>query len=79
MKKEKIYYTDGKLKGYKIGNYYLLKHYTWGNKYDWLVSTKNIVYMACELMDAIQKKECFFVDSFKIGVEIINKKMNEAK
>ena len=74
MKKEKLYTGDGEnLRGYKIGNYYLLKHYTWGNKYEWLVSIENNTYMECEIMEALENKKCFFVDSFKDGLEKIEK------
>lgn len=76
MKKEKLYTTDGEsLRGYKIGDYYLLKQYTWGNKYNWIVTIQEYSYFNCELMDAIERKECFLVESMKDGIELINKKM----
>ena len=38
MKLEKLYDNDGEVKGYKLGDYYLMKHYcsiTNNNLYTW--------------------------------------------
>ncbi len=30
---------DGEVRGYKLGNYYLVKHYIWNNTYEWIINT----------------------------------------
>lgn len=38
-------YADD-IRGYKLGDWYLLKHYTWGNQYSWFISKECIMHMA---------------------------------
>lgn len=29
---------DKNVEGYKLGNYYLMKHYYWNNDYEWIIN-----------------------------------------
>ena len=31
-------YVDGSVDGYKLGKWYLMKHYYWGNSYEWIIN-----------------------------------------
>lgn len=41
---EKLRDSDGDIKGYKLGNNTLIKHYYWGNDYEWFVSREGREY-----------------------------------
>ena len=30
--------VDGNVDGYKLGNWYLMKHYYWANDYEWIIN-----------------------------------------
>lgn len=31
--------SEGIIEGYRLGNHYLMKHYTWNNNYSWIINT----------------------------------------
>ena len=42
---------DGAVRGYKLGNHYLIKHYVWGNEYEWIINKDGKdYYFAYEIM-----------------------------
>lgn len=68
MKIKKIEDYCGEI-GYKLGNYFLIKHYTWGNSFDWIISKENKHYMSCEIQKETDLGNVIFVDSCKEGKE----------
>ena len=49
MKIEKIRDYDGEIMGYKLGSFYLMKIYTWGNSYSWCINSDGrFYYYQCE-------------------------------
>ncbi len=67
---KKLLDTDNKVRGYEHNGKYLLKHYTWGNKFDWIISNKDFIkIMSCEITDLFDNGTIKFVDSFKQGKE----------
>lgn len=78
MKKEVLKKWNGDVRGYKIGDYYLLKHYTWGNKYNWIISKEDFyAIMSCEVGKLFDEKRIEFVPSKKDGIEIILNRLEE--
>lgn len=74
---KKILDYDGTVKGYQIGNYYLLKRYTFKNYFDWII-TKNFDdanLMMCEFDKKVNNNEIEFANSFKEGKEILLKRI----
>lgn len=70
MKLEKLYhFGDNKeVKGYKFGEYYLMKHYGWGNSYSWIINkTGENFYTSNEFSRAYDNGEVITVGSFKQG------------
>lgn len=64
----KVYDCDGYLNGYKMGEYYLMKHYTWGNKFDWIINkTGDTHYYEGEFWDKVDLKEVILCENFKDG------------
>lgn len=53
--------------GYKLGNYFLIKHYTWGNNYDWIISKEDKHFMSCEIQKEVDLGNIIFVNSCKDG------------
>ena len=74
MKIERL--NSSYVEGYNLGNYYLLKHYSWGNKYSWILSKKCTTYMNCEFNKAFDNGEIKFVGSCKHGKELLMKLFN---
>lgn len=68
MKMNKVYDYDGDLIGYEFNGYYLMKHYTWGNSYSWIINqTGEYVYCHCEFSRAYDRGEVIPVGNFKEG------------
>lgn len=72
VKFEKIRDYDDSVKGYRLGKYYLLKFYTWGNTYSWCV-TDTADIPATDLNMLKFEKEHFvkWVFSCKEGKEML--------
>ena len=67
MKLEKIKVLPNET-GYKLGEWYLLKHYTWGNKYNWFIAKElYVAIMSCEIGKLLDENKIEFVSSFKEG------------
>ena len=67
---KKLYNGYGEIRGYEYNNKYLLKHYTWGNKYSWIIADKDyIAIMSCEIGKLLDNGNIKFVDNFKIGMK----------
>ena len=67
----KIKDDDGDIRAYKIGDYYLAKHYSWNNYYDWVI-TKNLDYASGSTIDFNRRLELGdirFANSYKEGKE----------
>ena len=82
MKFEKIYWNIGdekELMGYKLGNLYLFKQYTWGNKYSWVISKEFYLHIgSCEIGKLYDEGKIMFVNSCKEGKEILINKFKES-
>lgn len=74
IKFEKIRDWDGEVKGYRLGKYYLLKHYTWNNYYCWGVTdTDEIPYSSVLLRKFEEEHFLRWVNSCKQGKELLIK------
>lgn len=75
MKLEKIYWNncgEKELRGYKLGDLYLLKQYTWGNKYSWVISKEYFLHIGSyEIGKLYDEGKIIFVDSCKEGKEYL--------
>lgn len=70
MKFEKIYDWDGEVRGYKLGDFYLMKHYHWGNNYSWIINkTGDTFYFGYEWDKAVRSGEVEMVLTCKQGKE----------
>lgn len=68
---------DGEVRGYKLGHHYLLKHYTWGNNYEWIINTTGkFFYYNWEFENAWRNGEIELVNSCKAGKEKLIKLEN---
>lgn len=69
MKFERIY-DDNEIKGYKYGNYYIMKCYFWANNYDWIINqTGDNHYCNVEFWEEIEKGNVVLCDSLKDAKE----------
>lgn len=69
---EKIRDTEGDVLGYKLGEFYLMKHYTWANNYEWIVNkTGQSHYFSCEFDNAMREGELILVDNFNDGKKML--------
>lgn len=61
---------EGNITGYNLGDYYLLKMYSWGNDYEWVLSQEEEypIYHH-ERQKKIENGDLVFVDSFKEGMQ----------
>lgn len=62
LKLKKIYDWDNEVAGYKLGDYYLMKHYYWGNEYQWIINKTGESYY-----HNYEKGDYITVRSFKDG------------
>jgi len=76
IKLETLRDFDGEVRGYKLGNYYLMKHYYYGNQYSWLVCKEDRNTWGYSLYDLINKGEVISVYSCKKGKELLVKLAN---
>lgn len=54
----KIYDCDGDVRAYKLGEWYLVKKYTWGNEYCWIINKTGRSYtFNSEYFEAYDKGE----------------------
>ena len=66
IKFEKIYDDDGVVSGYKCGELYIMKHYTWGNRYEWIVNKDGANhYFTCEFDKFVENGEVILCESLK--------------
>ena len=77
MKFEKVYSwwsIDKELIGYKLGDLYLLKNYTWGNTYDWVISKEKFIHIGSfEMGKLLDEGKIILVNSCKEGKELLLK------
>ena len=57
---------DGDVRGYRLGDYYLMKHYTWGNSYEWIINDNGQTHYYTYEGDKFET-----MPSFKAGVEVL--------
>ena len=76
LKEEKPKFTkirddeDGEVRGYRLGDWYLMKIYTWDNTYSWVINkTGRRVYQDCEFWKLVDEGEVETVGSCKEGKE----------
>ena len=76
MKKEKVRTSTGEVKGYKIGDWYLIKQYNYfGSGYSWYISKEDHgQIMSCVIGRLLDNKEIEFVESMKDGTRIIEER-----
>lgn len=78
MKKEKfevIRDWDNEVAGYKLGEYYLMKHYIWNNEYEWIINKTGVSsYFSCEFRDELDAGNIELVSSCKIGKQILRER-----
>ena len=68
IKFEVIRDYDGNVDGYKLGEWYLMKHYYWNNDYEWIINkTGKQHYTGYEFDKAQDNKEIEIVLSCKAG------------
>ena len=62
--------NENAVQGYKLGSHYLVKVYSWGNNYDWVINqTGQISYFEGEFSEALANGEVELVSSCKEGKE----------
>lgn len=70
MKFEKIYDCDGIVSGYKCGIYYIMKHYTWCNHYEWIINTDGTNhYCESEFWKEVDNQNIYLCESLKQAKE----------
>lgn len=78
IKFEVIRDLDGDVNGYKLGEWYLIKRYYWGNNYEWIINqTGETHYFDCEFSRAYSEGKIEIVSSCKRGKEILIKRFLE--
>lgn len=80
IKFEVIRDMDGDVRGYKLGNNYLMKHYYSlnNNDYEWIINKDGeSCYLSCEISNALDNGEISFARSCKHGKEILIKRFLE--
>lgn len=67
IKFEKIRGIDGEVEGYKCQEgYYIMKHYTWGNNYEWVINKDgDQFYPAHQIYDLQESGEIIICDTLK--------------
>lgn len=72
---------DGEIKGYKLGNNFLFKHYYYGNNYCWYISLKGDKQYCSqtEFSRAYTNGDIIAVSSCKRGKELLVKLNNNNK
>ena len=70
MKIEKI--KSSYIHGYKLGRYYLIKCYEWGNYYEWIISDI-LDSFSCSIdrRKAYENKDIKYVDSCASGKKLL--------
>lgn len=75
MKVEKI--KSSYIEGYTLGNYYLLKNYTFGNKYSWILSKECTYYGSYESDREYEQGNIKYVGTCSNGKELLKKLYNK--
>lgn len=65
------------IEGYELGDYYLIKSYDWGNKYNWILSKECNYYGGIEADRELNKGNIKYVGSCKNGKELLVKLYNK--
>lgn len=73
MRKVKGY--DGTTIGYETNGWYLLKRYTWGNYYDWVITQdkRDRQCFMVEFDKKLENKQVRIANSYKQGIEEIKR------
>ena len=68
IKFEVIRNDENQIEGYKLGQYYLMKHYEWGNNYGWIINkTGQSSYFETDFWGDVESGEIVIVSSCKEG------------
>lgn len=80
IKFEVIRDFEGQVEGYKLGNWYLMKYYTWMNDYCWIINKDGRnYYFWSEFNKAMDNGEVQYVSSCKKGKQILIDRFMEEK
>lgn len=72
IKFEIIRDSNNDVNGYKLGEWYLVKHYYWGNSYEWIINnTGETHYFNYEFSRAYSEGKIEIVSSCKKGKEVL--------
>lgn len=81
MKLEKLYDNDGEVKGYKLGDYYLMKHYcsiTNNSLYTWIINKDGSnFYFNSEFDEAYNNGDIIIVENCKLGKQKLRELANK--
>ena len=67
---EKIYDSEDDVRAYKLGRFYLIKHYYWNNNYEWLIQKdKEWLGFDSEISRGLENGTIEFGHSCKAGKE----------
>lgn len=77
MKFNKLYDDDYSVKGYECGGYYIMKHYTWMNNYEWIINKdgKNW-YADCEFWKLVDGDDVVLCLNLKDAKQRVEKLLN---
>lgn len=76
VKIERLYDVDGEISGYKLGEWFLMKDYYYGNYYSWYIAKTDKGFSHYETYDAIKSGAMIIVSSYKAGIAKL-KELNE--
>lgn len=83
MKKVKftrLYDDYGYVSGYKCGKYYIMKRYTWGNAYEWIINKSGRChYFEHEFWDEIESGRVILCENLKIAKQKVKEMIENEK
>ena len=78
MKFNKLYDDDYSVKGYECGGYYIMKHYTWANNYEWIINKDGkIHYYDCEFWKLVDSGDVVLCLNLKDAKQKVEKLLND--
>lgn len=61
---------DGIVDGYRLGDYYLMKHYIWMNDYEWIINTTGrTYYFDRDFRKLVDEGEIQLTSSYESGLK----------
>lgn len=79
VKFEKIYDEyDGLVDGYKCGEFYIMKYYTWGNNYNWIINKDGRnYYFNFEFDEEVRSGNVILCESLKDAKQKVKEMINK--